>query len=39
MSNTLDGKCYVQSPTLCESDQVGICTRIWTFAHLMEGQQ
>lgn len=30
---------FVHSHALCESDQVGPGTRIWAFAHVMEGAQ
>ena len=34
---TLDPSVFVHPQALCESEQVGARTRVWAFAHIMEG--
>ncbi|MHC5066033.1 MAG: acyltransferase [Planctomycetota bacterium] len=35
----LDDSVFVHETALCESDQIGAGTRIWAFAHVMQGAQ
>ena len=34
---TLDPSVYVHDKALCESDDIGAGTRVWAFAHIMDG--